>query len=53
MAPLHCTSGGKLFLSDMTPEEVCAYICCTLLLPLTDLSFNTPENLIIEINRVK
>ena len=22
MAPLHCTSGGKLFLSDMTPEEV-------------------------------
>lgn len=29
MAPLHCTSGGKLFLSDMPPEEVSAYISRT------------------------
>ena len=53
MAPLHCTSGGKLFLSDMTPEEVSAYISRTGLAPRTEHSINTPEKLIMEINRVK
>ena len=38
MAPLHCTSGGKLFLSDA---------------PRTPHSISTPEKLITEINRVK
>lgn len=53
MAPLHCTSGGKLFLSDMTPEEVSAYISRTGLAPRTPHSISTPEKLIMEINRVK
>lgn len=53
MAPLHCTSGGKLFLSDMTPEEVSAYISRTGLAPRTPHSISTPEKLITEINRVK
>lgn len=53
MAPLHCTSGGKLFLSDMPPEEVSAYISRTGLAPRTQHSICTPEKLIMEINRVK
>lgn len=53
MAPLHCTSGGKLFLCDMTPEEVSAYITRTGLAPRTQASIRTPEKLIMEINRVK
>ena len=53
MAPLHCTSGGKLFLSDMPPEEVSAYINRTGLAPRTQHSICTPEKLIMEINRVK
>lgn len=53
MAPLHCTSGGKLFLTGMTPEEVSAYISRTGLAPRTPQSISTPERLIMEINRVK
>lgn len=53
MAPLHCTSGGKLFLCDMSPEEVSAYIHRTGLAPRTPFSINTPEKLILELTRVK
>ncbi len=53
MAPMHCTSGGKLFLSDMTPEEVSSYISRTQLATRTPYSINTPEKLITELNRVK
>ncbi len=53
MAPLHCTSGGKLFLCDCTPEEVSSYISRTKLIPRTELSISTPERLILELNRVK
>lgn len=53
MAPLHCTSGGKLFLCDCTPEEVSAYIARTKLEPRTPKSISTPEKLILELNRVK
>lgn len=53
MAPLHCTSGGKLFLCDCTPEEVSAYISRTKLAPRTQRSIHTPEKLILELNRVK
>ena len=52
-APLHCTSGGKLFLSDMSPEQVSAYISRTNLVPRTQYSITTAEKLIMEINRVK
>lgn len=53
MAPLHCTSGGKLFLCDCTPEEVSAYIARTDLKPRTSHSITSPEKLILELNRVK
>lgn len=53
LAPLHCTSGGKLFLCDCTPEEVSAYIARTKLAPRTALSIQSPEKLILELNRVK
>lgn len=53
IAPLHCTSGGKLFLSDATPEEVSAYIVRTNLRPRTPASINSSERLILELNRVK
>lgn len=46
MAPLHCTSGGKLFLCDCTPEEVSAYIARTDLKPRTSHSITSPEKLI-------
>lgn len=52
-APLHCTSGGKLFLCDCTPEEISAYIARTKLAPRTEFSIQTPEKLILELNRVK
>lgn len=53
VAPLHCTSGGKLFLCDCTPEEVSAYIARSKLAPRTEHSIRTPEKLIMELNRVK
>lgn len=52
-APLHCSSGGKLFLCSMRPEEVSAYITRTHLTPRTTFSIQTPEKLILELNRVK
>lgn len=53
VAPLHCTSGGKLFLCDCSPQEVSAYIARTQLTPRTQFSIRTPEKLIMELNRVK
>lgn len=53
VAPLHCTSGGKLFLCDCPPEEVSAYIARTKLAPRTPRSISSPEKLIMELNRVK
>ena len=53
MAPLHCTSGGKLFLCDCTPQEVSSYIARTGLAPRTPHSICTAEKLILELNRVK
>ncbi len=53
VAPLHCTSGGKLFLCDCSPEEVSAYIARSKLAPRTERSIHTPEKLILELNRVK
>lgn len=52
-APLHCSSGGKLFLCSMTPSDVSAYIARTHLTPRTTFSIQTPEKLILELNRVK
>lgn len=53
LAPLHCTSGGKLFLCDCSPEEVRSYINRTQLAARTQFSISSPEKLILELNRVK
>ena len=53
MAPLHCTSGGKLFLAEMPPEEISAYIARTKLQGRTENSIKTAEKLIVALSRVR
>ena len=53
VAPMHCTSGGKLFLREMTPEDLSAYIERTHLAPRTSHSLATREKLIIELDRIR
>ncbi len=52
-APLHCTSGGKLFLSEMPPEEISSYIARTKLKGRTEHSIQTAEKLIVALGRVR
>ena len=53
MAPLHCTSGGKLFLSEMSPEEISDYITRTKLQSRTENSITTAEKLIVTLGRIR
>ena len=53
MAPLHCTSGGKLFLSEFSPEDVSAYIARTRLARRTEHSIASAERLIPELDRIR
>lgn len=53
LAPLHCSSGGKLALCECTPEEVSAYIARSKLRARTEHSIVSAEKLILELNRVK
>lgn len=51
--PLHCTSGGKLFLSEFSPEEISAYIARTKLSPRTSHSITIPEQFIVALNKAR
>lgn len=53
LAPLHCTSGGKLFLSEFSPEDVSDYIARTRLTARTRHSIDSAERLIPELDRIR
>ena len=53
LAPLHCSSGGKLFLSAFTPDELSGYITRTGLKARTDKSIATRERLVMALDRVR
>ena len=52
-APLHCTSCGKLFLSELPTEELTAYIARTHLQARTEHSIRTPEQLIVALEHAR
>lgn len=53
LAPLHCSSGGKLFLSTFTPEELSGYITRTGLKARTTKSIATRERLVMALDKVR
>lgn len=53
VAPMHCSSGGKLFLSELSPEELSSYITRTKLIARTEHSLCTREKLIVELDRIR
>lgn len=53
LAPLHCSSGGKLFLCDFTPDELTNYIARTGLKARTEKSITTREHLVMALDRVR
>ena len=53
LAPLHCSSGGKLFLSAFTPDELAGYITRTGLKARTDKSIATRERLVMALDKVR
>ena len=53
LAPMHCTSGGKLFLSAFTPDELSGYITRTGLKARTTKSIATRERLVMALDRVR
>ena len=53
LIPLYCTAIGKIFLSEMSHEEVSEYIKRNPLKPFTPKSIRTEEALFEELDRIK
>lgn len=51
-APLYCTGAGKLYLANMTAEELDHYLAQTQLQSLTKKTINTKEKLQKELSRI-
>ena len=52
-APLHITSGGKLFLAKMLPDELRSYAASTGLTAETDHSIQSLDALLVTLSRVR
>ncbi len=51
--PAHCTAFGKIFLADMLPKKLDAFLAAKTLAPFTKFSITGKEKLLVELARIR